>query len=55
MHYQLNRVAFNKVQRWSEFLVTSIYEIAHISGEENVWAYLLSRWGAQAQERISQL
>jgi hypothetical protein len=35
-----------KLQRWSLLLMAYEYEIIYIEGERNVWADLLSRWGA---------
>jgi hypothetical protein len=34
------------LQRWALELQRFNYEIEHISGEENVWADLMTRWGA---------
>ena len=43
---RLNRASFSKVQRWGMILAQYQYTIIHISGEQNCWADLLSRWGA---------
>ncbi len=53
----------NKVERWAMKLAAFRYAIVHISGEDNHWADLLSRWGAsdlsiesnQSPSRISAL
>ena len=36
----------NKIQRWALLLASYRYEVVHISGEENIWADLMSRWGS---------
>ena len=41
----MSKNATNKVKRWAIALSVFDYTIAHIDGEENVWADLLSRWG----------
>ncbi len=35
-----------RLQRWALELQRFNYEIEHIGGEENVWADLMTRWGA---------
>ena len=48
------RYQADKLQRWSMVLQMFRYEIEYISGEENVWGDLLSRWGspnAEAQKK----
>ena len=39
-----------EVERWSIRLAKFNYNIAHINGEDNLWADLLSRWGASEEE-----
>jgi hypothetical protein len=34
----------DRLERWATKMLTYRYEISHISGEDNVWADLLSRW-----------
>ncbi|KAH9137013.1 hypothetical protein AeRB84_018060 [Aphanomyces euteiches] len=41
------RYTAEKVQRWGLVMMGFNYTIHHIDGEDNVWADLLSRWGAQ--------
>ena len=41
----------SKIERWSMKLAAFRYHIVRITGEENVWADLLSRWGATAFSR----
>ena len=36
----------DRLERWAMFLRAFSYEIFHINGEDNVWADMLSRWGA---------
>ncbi|POM78826.1 LOW QUALITY PROTEIN: Chromodomain containing hypothetical protein [Phytophthora palmivora] len=36
----------DKLQRWALLLMAHTYDICDISGDENVWADLLSRWGS---------
>lgn len=36
----------NKIERWALLLSSFRYTIVHITGEDNCWADLLSRWGA---------
>lgn len=44
----------NKIQIWALTLAAFQYTIGHISGDDNVWADLLSRWGATAsKEKIT--
>ncbi|KAG3098431.1 hypothetical protein PI125_g15326 [Phytophthora idaei] len=40
------RYTADKLHRWSMLLMAYKYDIHDISGEENVWADLLSRWGS---------
>ncbi|KAE8999859.1 hypothetical protein PR001_g18944 [Phytophthora rubi] len=42
----IHRYQADKLQRWALGLSCFNYEIEHVSGEENVWGDLLSRWGA---------
>ena len=42
------RYQADKLQRWSMVLASFKYEIEFVSGEDNVWGDLLSRWGAPA-------
>ena len=44
--YALNSNSLNKVRRWGMLLSNFEYKIVHISGEDNCWADLLSRWGS---------
>jgi RNase H-like domain found in reverse transcriptase/Integrase zinc binding domain/Chromo (CHRromatin Organisation MOdifier) domain len=44
------RFLLNKVERWGLKLRNFRYQISHISGEDNVWGDLLSRWGATERE-----
>ncbi|KAG3112217.1 hypothetical protein PI124_g10788 [Phytophthora idaei] len=37
----------DKLQRWAILLMAYEYAICGISGEDNVWADLLSRWGSK--------
>lgn len=39
------RHVLSKIQRLAMILASFKYEVIHISGEENIWANLLSRWG----------
>jgi hypothetical protein len=39
-----------KLARWGVILRGFRYRIHHVSGEDNVWADLLSRWGSSHQE-----
>lgn len=41
----------NKVERWDLRLSGFHYEVVHISGEDNVWAHLLSRWSSRNQPK----
>ena len=43
------RYQADKLQRWAMALTMFTYEIEHVSGEDNVWGDLLSRWGAAEQ------
>ena len=38
-----------KVQRWAMTLSSYNFEIEHIPGDDNVWADLMTRWGAPVQ------
>ena len=49
---RLNKGSLSKVQRWSMTLAQYNYKIVHISGEDNCWADLLSRWGASSNGTI---
>lgn len=44
----------NKAERWELRLSGFRYEILHISGDDNVWADLLSHWGCQNKPRPQQ-
>ncbi len=39
----------DKLQRWSRLLQGLKFSVKEISGEDNVWADLLSRWGSTLQ------
>jgi hypothetical protein len=39
-----------KLQRWALFMQRFHYSIEHISGEDNVWADLMTRWGASPDD-----
>jgi hypothetical protein len=39
-----------KLQRWALFIQRFRYTIEHISGEDNVWADLMTRWGASPDD-----
>ena len=39
-----------KLQRWALFIQRFRYKIEHIKGDENVWADLMTRWGASPTE-----
>ena len=41
---QIPRYAMNKMMRWATKLSAFNYVIEHIPGDQNVWAYMLSRW-----------
>ena len=43
---EVSRPTAQKLQRWALELQRFRYEIEHISGEDNVWADLMTRWGA---------
>ena len=36
----------DRLERWAMFLRCFTYKVRHIAGEANVWADMLSRWGA---------
>ncbi|OWZ13085.1 hypothetical protein PHMEG_00013655 [Phytophthora megakarya] len=40
----MHRYQADKLQRWAMVLTVYRYVIEHISGENNVWADILSRW-----------
>ena len=40
----------SKIQRWAMTISSFMFEIVHIAGDDNVWADLLSRWGAPKTE-----
>ena len=40
----MSKVKAAKLNRWATILSQKRYTIVHISGEENVWADLLTRW-----------
>jgi RNase H-like domain found in reverse transcriptase/Integrase zinc binding domain len=44
---------FSKIQRWALKLASYNYRIGHIAGELNVWADLLTRWGAAVTNTTS--
>lgn len=48
----VHRHTAERLERWSIVLASFRYRICHVDGEQNVWADLLSRWGAgvRAQE-----
>ena len=43
---EVSKPTAQKLQRWALELQRFNYEIEHISGEQNVWADLMTRWGA---------
>ena len=43
---EVSKPSAQKLQRWALELQRFHYEIEHISGESNVWADLMTRWGA---------
>lgn len=45
----------SKIQRWAFTLSAFNYEVIHISGESNVWADLLSRWGGPPTTKTPRL
>ena len=47
----MHRHTAAKLQRWSLLLMAFDYKIHFIDGETNVWADLLSRWGANMEEK----
>ena len=54
----ISKMVANKIERWALKLSSFRYTIVHISGEENCWADLLSRWAFPLQppaRRISAL
>ena len=42
----------NKLMRWALKLYSFRYVIEHISGEDNVWADMLSRWAVRAERKV---
>lgn len=46
IEHTVARYRADKLQRWSIVLQMFRYTVNHVSGEENVWRDLLSRWGA---------
>lgn len=48
---QIMKHVANKVECWALLLSGFRYQDVHISGEDNVWADLLSRWGSPYQQR----
>jgi hypothetical protein len=42
-----------KLQRWALFIQRFRYRIDHISGGDNVWADLMTRWGASRDDTIA--
>lgn len=42
----LQRYQMNKLQRWAMVMASFPYKIEHVDGVDNVWADMLSRWGA---------
>ena len=40
----------DRLERWAVLLRCFDYEISHIAGDKNVWADLLSRWGAPGRQ-----
>jgi hypothetical protein len=49
------RYQADKLQRWAMTLTMFRYEIEHVSGEDNVWGDLLSRWGAQQDPPVARM
>ena len=48
-----SRAVSDRLERWALQLRSFDYDIEHLSGVENVWADLLSRWGASPDPRGS--
>ena len=46
---KIARYKADKLQRWAMVLQTSRYVIEYVSGDENVWVGMLSRWGSPNQ------
>jgi hypothetical protein len=44
---QVTKPTAQKLQRWALEMQRFRYEIEHIKGEENLWADLMTRWGAK--------
>ena len=50
------RHVITKIQRWAMTLSSFNFDIVHVSGEENVWADLMSQWGSvQKTEPVARL
>ena len=43
----MSKVKAAKLNRWATILSQKRYTIMHISGEENLWADLLTRWAVK--------
>ena len=43
----LSKHVVNKIERWALSLSAFRYSISHVPGDQNLWADLLSRWGAK--------
>ena len=54
MESDLARYKDDKLQRWAKVLSMFKYQIEAISGNNNVWGDLLSRWGATQEIRTVQ-
>ncbi len=48
---QIKKHVANKIERWALRLTAFRYDVVHISGEDSVWADLLSRWGSPSQQK----
>lgn len=45
----LSKPTADRLERWAVSLRSFQYTIQHLAGERNVWADLLTRWGAPVQ------
>jgi hypothetical protein len=45
----VRRYTSQKLERWAMQLAGYTYNVMHISGDDNVWADLMTRWGNNAQ------
>ena len=51
----VSRPVAQKLQRWALEIQKFHYEIHHVSGEENVWSDLMTRWGAAPPIQCAQV